>query len=54
MERLERAGVVREIGSRRRDRVFEAPDLFELVNGFERRLATPAGERRSVRRVPAR
>jgi len=54
MERLEQAGVVREIGSRRRDRVFEAPDLFELVNGFERRLATPAGERRPVRRVPAR
>ena len=54
MERLERAGVVREVGRRRRDRVFEAPDVFELVNGFERRLATPAGERRPVRRVPAR
>jgi Fic family protein len=53
MERLERTGVVREIGSRRRDRASEAPDLFELVNGFERRLATPAGERRPVRRVPA-
>ena len=54
MQRLEQAGVVREVGSRRRDRVFEARDVFDLVNGFERRLATPEGERRPVRRVPGR
>ena len=54
MERLEQAGVVHEVGSRRRDRVFEARDVFDLVNGFERRLATPEGERRPVRRVPGR
>lgn len=54
MERLEGAGIVKEITSRRRDRVFEAPDMFEVVNGFERRLATPKGERRPARPAPKR
>lgn len=53
IERLEAAGVLRRIGARRRDRVFEAPDVFDLVNGFERRLATPSGAARPVRPAPA-
>lgn len=54
MEQLERAGVVRQVSSRRRDRLFEAPDLFALIDGFERRLATPAVGTRPARPVPRR
>lgn len=54
MEQLERARVVRQVSSRRRDRLFEAPDLFALIDGFERRLATPAGATRLARPAPRR
>ncbi len=61
VDQLERAEILRELSSRRRDRVFEAPEVFALVDGFERRLAegrtgtrptprVPAPHRRSVRR----
>ena len=36
---LERAGVVKVAGARRRNRTFEAPELLDLVTGFERELA---------------
>lgn len=52
VEQLERAGVVRQVSARRRDRLFEAPDLFALIDGFERRLATPAGATRPARPAP--
>jgi len=54
VDQLEAAGILRAIGSRRRDRVFEAPDLFDLVNAFERHLATPPGSPRPLRPVPRR
>jgi len=41
----------------RRNRAFEVPDLIEAVTGFERALASPAGDTRlalPVRPVPAR
>lgn len=52
MEQLERAGVVRVINQRRRDRLYEAPALFELIDTFEHRLATPRGSRKPARRAP--
>lgn len=37
---LERAGVVKNAGTARRNRAFEAPELLQLVAAFERDLAT--------------
>lgn len=54
MEQLARAGVIHMVSARRRDRLFEARDLFELIDAFERRLATPAGAERPVRPAPRR
>ena len=52
VDRLTEAGVVRRLPGRRRDRLYEAPLLFELIDRFERELATPAGGRRPARRAP--
>ena len=38
---LERAGVLRPLGDRRRNRQWEAREVFDLLDRFERRLATP-------------
>jgi Fic family protein len=55
IERLERAGVLRpEHPGRRRRRSWEARELFDLVNGFERRLAIPSGSRAPARPAPER
>ncbi|OLC54664.1 MAG: hypothetical protein AUH85_11155 [Chloroflexi bacterium 13_1_40CM_4_68_4] len=54
MDQLEHAGSVRVINARRRDRVYETPALFELVDDFERQLATPARGTRPARRAPRR
>ena len=40
---LERAGVLRRINTGRRNRAWEAVGLFELVDGFERRLRASRG-----------
>jgi Fic family protein len=50
--RLEDAGVVRQLPGRRRDRLYEAGQLFELIDRFERELATATGGRRPARRAP--
>lgn len=54
VERLAAAGVLSSTSARRRDRVFEARDVFELIDDFERRLATPKGADRPSRPVPDR
>lgn len=43
LERLARADVVREVTGRRRDRTWECVGLFDLLDRFERTLATPPG-----------
>ena len=43
IERLDRAGVVKEVTKRKWGRAWEAVGLFALLDGFERRLATPPG-----------
>lgn len=53
--RLVQAGVLRsERRGRKRGRSWEARELFDLVNGFERQLAIPPGERRPARSAPDR
>jgi len=52
VDRLVEARVLYPVGSRRRDRLFEARDLFDLVDDLERRLATPSGARRRARPAP--
>lgn len=54
MEQLRAADVVRPISSARRDRLYEAPEMFELIDGFERRLATPRAATRPARPAPRR
>jgi Fic family protein len=54
VEQLVGARVLYAVGSRKRDRLFEARDLFDLVDDLERRLATPPGSRRSARHAPHR
>lgn len=48
------ARVLHPVGSRKRGRLFEARDLFDLVDDLERRLATPPGGRRRARPAPHR
>jgi len=43
IERLDKAGVVKEVTKRKWGRAWEAVGLFALLDGFERRLATPNG-----------
>jgi len=52
VEQLVEARVLYRVGSRQRDRLFEARDLFDLVDDLERRLATPRGSRRAARPAP--
>ena len=54
VEELAAAGVLTAVSGRKRDRLYEARDVFDLVDDFERRLATPAGGRRPGRPVPRR
>ncbi len=46
------AGIVKPVGNRRRNRVFEAPDVINEFNIFERRLASSSGDTRIAK--PAR
>lgn len=55
--RLEEAGVLTQVTVGRRNRAFEAPEVIELFTDLERRLASPAGDRRvppPARATPAR
>jgi Fic family protein len=52
LQRLEGAGVLHQITVGRRNRAYEAVGLFEVVDRFERELATPPGRARPVRRAP--
>ncbi len=49
---LESAGVLKRLGSKKWGRMWEAPGVFELLDGFERELATPEGEQRPARPAP--
>ncbi len=53
VERLIEAEVLVPVSARKRDRIFEAREVFELIDSFERRIATPAGAWRPSRRAPA-
>lgn len=52
LQRLEKAGVLRQITVGRRNRAYEAQGLFDVVDRFESELATPPGQARPVRRAP--
>lgn len=49
---LEKAGVVSQLTVGRRNRAWEAPAVFELLNSFERHLATRPGGRTRLRPAP--
>lgn len=48
---LEEAGVIREVSNKTRYRVFEAPDVIDQFNIFERRLASPVGDTKRAKPV---
>lgn len=52
LQRLEGAGVLHQITVGRRNRAYEAVGLFDVVDRFERELATPTGQTRPARRAP--
>ena len=49
---LENAGVLRRLNVGKRNRAWEAAELFGLLDGFERDLATPSGRSAPGRPVP--
>ncbi len=49
---LQEAGVLRQITIGKRNRAWEAPELFDLLNQFERDLASPGPGARPGRPVP--
>jgi Fic family protein len=49
---LEQAGILVPLSERRWGRRWEAPDVFALLDAFERDLATPDGAARPVRPAP--
>ncbi|WP_280307532.1 Fic family protein [Nocardia neocaledoniensis] len=55
IDRLVRAGILRQVTVGRRNRAFEAPEVFEAFSALERCLASPTGETHAVQRpVPRR
>ena len=44
VDRLHTAGVLRQTTAGRRNRAFEVDGLIDLITGFERSLASPAGD----------
>ena len=48
---LEKAGIIREVSNKTRYRVFEAPDVIDQFNIFERRLASPLGDTKRAKPV---
>jgi Fic family protein len=53
LNQLEGAGILSQVTIGRRNRAWEAREVFDLLNSFERDLATPSGASRPVRAVPA-
>jgi Fic family protein len=49
---LEAAGILKRLNERKWGRRWEAPDVFALLDDFERELATPDDEDRPVRPAP--
>ena len=57
LEHLVAAGVLKQVGNARRNRMFESPEVIGLLTGLDRRLASPEGDTRvsrPARRVPRR
>ena len=46
VDALVQAGVLRQVGTGARNRLFEAPDVFAALTGYERALATETGNTR--------
>ena len=56
VERCIEVGIVKPLGSQKRNRVFEAPSVINEFNLFERKLSSPVGDTsvaKPVRPVPA-
>ncbi|MHB1777562.1 MAG: Fic family protein [Acidimicrobiales bacterium] len=57
IQRLAKAGILRQVTVGRRNRAFEAPEIIDAFTALERQLASPEGDTRTsepVRRVPRR
>ena len=54
VERLVRARVLSPASTRKRGRIFEAREVFDLIDDFERRIATPRGSTKPTRHAPGR
>lgn len=52
--RLVDAGVLTPASARKRDRIFEAREVFDLIDGFERRIVTRSASAKPARHAPAR
>ena len=52
VEQLVRARILFPVTARKHGRLYEARELFDLIDSFERELATPRGERRRARVAP--
>ena len=52
VRRLEASGILKQLNEQRWGRRWEAPDVFALLDDFERELATPDGDDRPVRPAP--
>lgn len=52
LRRLEDAGVIEQVSVGRRNRVWEAPEVYEAVDRFELELATPERSAKRVRPAP--
>jgi len=52
IDELRAAGVLSPVGDQLRYRRYEAIELFDLIDRFERELATPSGARRPARPAP--
>lgn len=49
---LEAADILKRLNAKRWGRLWEAPDVFRLLDDFERELATPEGDRKPARPAP--
>ncbi len=49
---LESAGILSRLNAKKWGRTWEAPDVFRLLDDFERELATPEGDSKPARPAP--
>ena len=54
VERLVKVGVLTPTSAKKRDRIFEAREVFDLIDSFERDIATPPRAPRPSRPAPAK